>query len=186
MKRRRRHHRPLLAAVALAAAACTTPTPRDVRVYIPEGAHVDKPHKLPSQCASGCSVKPDAARRVLSDEELDTLLTAYGQANPAEESEALNELLFYAGQARVRLDEPGRPQLSDAHLRFLGRELGRTTARIEMRVVDEHGVVRAWLPEKRVPLGEKQHLHLEDKALPGLIASGTVLRTSLYHLWTRI
>ena len=42
------------------------------------------------------------------------------------------------------------------------------------------------LATTRVPLGEKQHLHLDDKNLPGVIASGTVLRTSLYHLWTRI
>ena len=131
-------------------------------------------------------MQPEAARRVLDDDELDTLLTRYGQAAPDQESDALDELLFYSGQTRVHLDEPGRPALSEAHMRFLNHELARTTARIELRVIDERGDVRAWLPEQRVSLGEKQHLHLEDKSLPGLLASGTVLRTSLYHLWTRI
>jgi hypothetical protein len=166
--------------------ACASRQPRDIRVYVPEPPHASKAHKLPPQCASGCAVVPDAVRKVLDDDALDALLVTYADSPAGEDSDALSELLFYASQTRARLAEDDRPTLPGDHEAVLRRELARTTARIELRVIDEHGQVRAWMDATRVPLGEKQHIHLDNKNLPGVTASGTVLRTSLYHLWTRI
>jgi hypothetical protein len=176
----------VLLATVLAVGCASVPKEDGFSVFVPPAPGSSDPHVLPSQCASGCDVKPKSVQRRLSDEEIDERLALVDATPVGSESDALDELLFYGAQVRARLGAEDAPTLSAAWHAFLTRELRRTYAVIEMRVVDENGEVRAWMAERRVPLGVKQHLHLDDKRLPGLEASGTVLRTSLYHLWTRI
>jgi hypothetical protein len=69
---------------------------------------------------------------------------------------------------------------------FLARELSRTHAIIEMRLIDDKGVVRAHLPSTDVPLGVKTHSGFARRLdLQPFEISGTVLRVGLYHLWSR-
>ena len=53
--------------------------------------------------------------------------------------------------------------------------------------MDERGVERLRLGNRRVPLGVKKHLLPADPGdLPPPEISGTVRRVGLHHLWTRL
>lgn len=182
---------------ALVLAACASPQmPGDeigaFNVFVPTppsdghevfagGAH----HPIPKQCASGCDVAPAAIAEGISSQELEDAVRVFAAMPARMESVALDTLLFHAAATRDYLAR-GTGPLSAVHRARLERELARDHALIEFRLVDEHGVTRAWLEERAVPLGVKQHLDFAHERLPGLVASGTVVRVGTEHLWTRV
>ena len=187
------HQRLLLSVslLTLGVSACATSSPpadRPIAVYVPgaSAAPVDQHHPMPSQCASGCDVLPPALLVTLSAEAIAENLAAYAKGDPEAQSQALDTLLFYAADTRAFLDAHPSALSQTAHRQTLQRELSRAQAEIELRVKDDSGVVRAFIPSLKVPLGQKQHLRLQHRALPGLVASGTVLRVGRDRLWTRI
>ncbi len=98
----------------------------------------------------------------------------------------LETLLFHAPQVVPYLREEGCGALNSDHADFLKRELSRTHARIQLRVIDANGKERMTF-DRKVPIGEKQHLHpkeAEGFAPPEI--SFTVQRVGLRHLWTRL
>jgi hypothetical protein len=174
------------AADANARRTSTAPASDAVTVIVPDGVethHVH--HPLPAQCASGCDAVPPAMLMTLDDAQLDALLAEVQAAPVREESDALHQLLFYADQTRLRLEDTTAP-LDAPHVAWLREELAVTRAEIAMRVRDEAGVVKASLPAREVPLGKKQHLSLEAPGYGALVASGTLLRVSTYYVWTRV
>jgi hypothetical protein len=172
--------------------ACATPAPEVTafNVYVPSppkshdehwrGAH----HDMPAQCTSGCDIEPPEVRKGMTREEAAEAVAEIALHPVGHQSDALDLLLFHAYDARTYLEEAGWAKLSAAHRVWLTRELNRDHAIFEMRLVDENGVTRAW-KSLEVPLSQKQHIELEHEKLPGLVASGTVVRVGTEHLWTR-
>ena len=61
------------------------------------------------------------------------------------------------------------------------------TVLVELRVVDEHGVVRVWNQPAPVALDLRYGFEFETKEFQRIVEStGTVKRVGLYHLWQRI
>ena len=180
------------AILAAALAACATPAPEPAafNVYVPQpprqhpehwrGAH----HDMPAQCTSGCDVEPPEVRKGLVAEDAAAAVAEVARLPAGQQSDGLDLLLVHAHDARTFLEAEGWPGLSAAHRAWLARELSRDRARFEMRLVDEHGATRAWI-EQEVELSVKQHLSLDHDRLPGLVASGTVIRVGTERLWTR-
>jgi hypothetical protein len=137
-------------------------------------------------CATGCSVGNHPVAP-LSPEELAGLFDVFSSAHGKTRESALDTLLFHGGQVRESIDELGAELLSPDQAAFLRRELDKTHARVWMRIVDEHGIMRASVDGHRFPIGTKEHVHLDKTHdLPAPEISGTVHRTGLHHLWTRI
>ena len=137
-------------------------------------------------CATGCSVGNHPIVPLTSTE-LKELFEHFSTASGKERESALDTLLFHGHQSRGQLDAIGSAFLVPEQLEFLRRELSKTHARVWMRVVDDRGVVRAGINGHRFPIGIKEHAHVENTMdLPAPEISGTVHRTGLHHLWTRI
>ena len=136
-------------------------------------------------CPSGC-----AASRHPTDE-LTRLrfrqLMAQLALEPMDEtSPAFETLLYFGRQAKEFVESEGTLPLDPARATILRRELARTHARVSIRVVDEQGDVRAWLPPTRVPLDRRHEFPMETNKVQPLQTSGTVKRVGLYHLWNRL
>lgn len=137
-------------------------------------------------CASGCSLNQNPTPR-LAAKHFHELLAQYARQPMSEASPALEELLYYGSQTGDYLEQEGSRPLDPARAALLARELRRSQAIIEFRVVDEEGVVRVHLPPVHVPLDVRYVFKpLEVNDFPALEASGTVKRTGLHHLWQRI
>ena len=96
-------------------------------------------------CTSGCTVSNHPTRE-LTKPLFRQLLAEYAQQPIDETSPGLETLLYYGRQARQFLESDGTGPLDPERAAALRRELSRTHARISIRVVDEHGTVRASLP----------------------------------------
>lgn len=170
--------------LAVAVTACDGPAPH-IRVIVPPLPGESRESEGGDGCsATGCSVEaPDAP----ASEEMAELLKTYAAAPVDESSQALDTLLFHGAHTAAYLAANGAEPLDVAHHRFLSRELGRTHVIVDMRVVDEHGVVRARLGERRVPIGKKTHHWFTERTgdLQSFDTSGTVVRVGLHHLWSR-
>ena len=142
-------------------------------------------HKVPEQCASGCNVPPEALRTRIDDELLIEHMQNFAARPIDEESKAVDNILFYAQQSKAIL-EAEVVHLPPAHLAYLERQLKRDRIEIALRLIDDEGVVRAELKKKIVPLAQKQSFRFVHKNLPGLISSGTTVRTGANYLWTRL
>ena len=145
------------------------------------------PTGLDEVCATGCS----AASYVdgeLSQAELARLLAVWESAPASPEGElALDTLLFYGPQTRALAWRSGFDGLSHSRAKLLARELERDQARVSVRLVNEAGEERLYLPPTRFPLGEKQHVMAERTSdLQPPEVSGTVKRVGLSHLWVRL
>ena len=103
-----------------------------------------------------------------------------------ESSFALESLLYFGRQTQALLKEEGDWPLDPLRSDFLREQLRTTHAKIEIRLIDEHGEIRTWLPPTRVPFDRRHEFHMEVKNVQPLITSGTVKRVGLYHLWTRL
>ncbi len=138
------------------------------------------------ECKGGCATA-QRAHAPLAPEELTAWLQAYAE-DPAKAPEvALETLLFHGAQVRAHLKKRGPGPLPADHHRFLMAELAKTHARVEVKLVDRAGKVRATLPAQEVRVGEKAHL--VAPATPWLQSfeySGTVERVGLKHMWGRL
>jgi len=104
----------------------------------------------------------------------------------ANQGTALDQLIYFGGQTRRFLESENLDRLPQSHVDLLRRQIRCTHAVIQIRVVDEHGVIRTWLPETRVPFDRRHVFDMEEKNLPPLVTSGTVKRVGLDYLWVRL
>ena len=192
MRNHRIHHiLPRLFALLVFLSGCITSwqkNDKDMVVYGPalSPKNNEAHHPLPSQCASGCDITPPALRIGLTSDEVRKEIERYAQSVPEESNHALYVLLFYSDDTRFYLSQSSSTPMHNKQRSRLEEEILVAEAIIEMRIVDENKVLRAHLLQTRVPLGQKQHLRLKHERLPGLVASGSVLRVGRDYLWTRI
>lgn len=136
---------------------------------------------LAEVCATGCAAEPDP-----SEDEAAAAVANALQAFAANGEGALDELLFHGPATQAAL-ERGASGLSAEAEELLRRELSRTHVELDVRLVDERGVERLRLGSKRVPIGEKQHVHpRRTERLASPEVSGTVQRVGREHLWIRL
>ncbi|RMH42971.1 MAG: hypothetical protein D6689_06495 [Deltaproteobacteria bacterium] len=173
-------------AAGAAAVGETSAVSGDVVVDIVAPAPVAPPKAAgdDGNCASGCSLKNHPVPPFTPEQFADAL-AAYQRQPVAADGDALDTLLFYGRRTRELIDLFGTDPLDDAHRTWLLRELSRTHARVSIRVIDEHGAVRALVDGQRVPIGIKQHLHAQVKDLQPLEFNGTVMRVGLNTVWSR-
>ncbi len=142
----------------------------------------------PNCSASGCGAIPDDTPE-LTHAGLEELLAAYSAERADVPSEPLENILFHFESARAHITAD--PSLLEGlpidHAAILQRELRRDTARVEIDVIDEHGILRLHLDQRGWPIGHKHHVLVhESAAIQPPEASGTVKRVGLHHLWTRM
>lgn len=137
------------------------------------------------RCAAGCSAAgPPAAE--LGPAEIATCLEEIASQPLGEASLELETLLFHARQVVPYLHAKGLGPLRSEQTMFLKRELARTHAHIQIRVVDAAGKQRMTF-DRRVPIGVKQHLHPgEAQGFAPPEISFTIQRVGLHHLWSRL
>ena len=149
----------------------------------PEAGGGDAPKKL--ECATGCAAAEQKKPRLGADE-IDRCLRAIAQQAPGEASLELETLLFHAPEVIPHIQDHGTGSLTPEKENFLKRELSRTHARIELRVIDSEGKLRLTF-DQQVPVGVKQHLHSESaQGFTPPEVGFTVQRVGLHHLWTRL
>ncbi len=137
------------------------------------------------ECKNGCSLQTHHIPP-LTDDQFLAALEAYAKEPPDQDSEALDTLLFYNARTIELIETHGTGKLPPAHAAFLRKELARDDADVWVRFVDEADKVRVAVGPIRVPIGKKKHLHphlLDD--VQSMEINGTVMRTGLYHLWSR-
>jgi hypothetical protein len=187
---------PLVPPIALAGSSESDPSVSPAGIAVAEAWAADFAHSRRAVfephggqvCASGC-----AASRHPTDEltrsDFRRLLEEFAGQPMDETSLAFETLLYYGRQTSKLLaaqGSPGSPPLDPLRAAVLRRELQSTHATIEVRVVDEQGEVRSWLPPTHVPLDRRHVFPMETKRLQPLVTSGTVKRVGLHHLWTRL
>mgnify|MGYP007073184874 CR=1 FL=1 len=136
-------------------------------------------------CASGCAASSHPTKELTRDY-YHELLEQYSTQPMDESSFALESLLYFGRQTQALLKEEGDWPLDPLRSDFLREQLRTTHAKIEIRLIDEHGEIRTWLPPTRVPFDRRHEFHMEVNNVQPLITSGTVKRVGLYHLWTRL
>ena len=157
----------------------------DLEPIPPPIAHRPVPEQPPA-CAAGCAADP-APIPLLGLKTFNDLLDAFADDPMTGESDALETLLFHGERALELLRRGGAGPLDDERAAFLQRELTRTHALVEVRLVDEAGRERARFQPHRVLLGERVHTGFDETFdLQPLDYSGTVRRVGLHHLWTRL
>ncbi len=166
--------------------------PGDIRVEVvaptPPGGEKAKPgpgsQDDPEACRTGCSLAKHAIPEFRRGD-FEKAMRAYGNEAAEAPSEALEKLLFYSAETRHFIDKHGTGSLSAEHAAFLTRELRRRYAIVEIRMVEADGRVRVSYGPEQVPLGQKEHLQPKGHDLQPFEINGTVMRTGLYHLWSR-
>ncbi len=148
----------------------------DRAVFEPHGDQV---------CASGCAASRHPTMPLVNTE-FHQLLHEFASQPIDESSPAFEKLLYYGKQTQERLQRYGHGSLDPLRKMALQRELKKTHASVQIRLVDEHGEVRSWLPPTSVPLDRRHVFDMEAKGVQPLVTSGTVKRVGLYHLWTRL
>ncbi len=137
-------------------------------------------------CASGCAADQHPTPALLKDE-FHRLMALYAKEPMSEESEGLETLLYYGRPAHLFLDRLGKGPLDPQRAEFLRYELSRTHVWVELRVIDEFGIVRVWNRAAEVPLDVRHGFEFTTKDYQRIEEStGTVKRVGLYHLWQRI
>jgi hypothetical protein len=137
-------------------------------------------------CQTGCSISSHPIEPLTATEYMH-FVERFANGVGDERDSALETLLFHGEQSRRFMDKLGVSGLDEEQSKFLRRELSRTHARMWLRLVDENGIVRAKIDGARMPIGKKEHVAItQTDNLQPPEASGTVHRTGLHHLWTRI
>lgn len=173
-----------LLAAALAASGCATvaATPR---IIVPEVVDFSGGGKGKG-CQGGCALVRDPAD-ALSPEAVEAFFTQVGRTPVGSESDALDQLLFHDEEARARLADPRPLPVPAAWDAWLRKELSRRTATFALRIIDEHGAVRAEVPDTPMALGKKLHMQVNDGVGTGPFnANGTLVRVSRDRLWIRM
>lgn len=135
-------------------------------------------------CASGCSLSRHPTTS-LSGSRFRELISELPNGEMDQSNESLETLLYFGTQTIARLEEGGF-ELDSAWRDFLDEELARSYASVQIRVVDENGVVRSWLAPTSVPLDRRHVFEMETDNVQPLVTSGTVKRVGLNHVWTRL
>jgi hypothetical protein len=143
-------------------------------------------------CASGCASDQHPTPPLLR-EEFRRLLGLYAKEPMSDQSEGLETLLYYGRQSLLYLDnldkfaEAEKVAIDKPRVDFLRHELSRTHVYVELRMIDEFGVVRVWNKPARVPLDVRHGFEFTTNNYQRIEEStGTVKRVGLYHLWQRI
>ncbi len=137
----------------------------------------------PVECKAGCG---DARHptKILSVKEFHRLVAEY-ESEPRTGGKALDALCYYGGQTLGFMDSE-EFTLDVSKRALLKHELQKDQALLSVRLIDADGNVCLSMLEHRVPLGERNHLHVDSTtiATPPII-SGTVKRVGLHHIWAR-
>lgn len=140
-------------------------------------------------CASGCAVSnhptdtlsPEHFKRLMAQFAVD----ATNDLQASKKRAALDTLLYFGVQTSSMLERfPNF--IGGQNLTELQRHLKTTHARISIRVVDEYGATRSWIPPTRVPFDRRHVFEMETAELQPHVASGTVKRVGIDRLWTRL
>jgi hypothetical protein len=151
-------------------------TPGERATFHPHGEQV---------CASGCAVSRHPTEK-LTRERFRRLLAEYA-AEPIEvPGRALDTLVYFGRQSAAWLEREESSPLDGLRANLLRSELQLDYAEVSIRLVDETGAVRAFLPPTLVPLDRRHEFELDPHDLPPLIASGTVKRVGRDYVWTRL
>ena len=140
-------------------------------------------------CASGCAAS-NHPTETLTVDQFDHLAFQFDVEETNEglvekKHAALESLLYFGPQTRRMLDRFPHA-ISSANRSALAEQLKTNHARISIRVVDEHGVVRSWIPPTRVPFDRRHVFEMETERLQPHVASGTIKRVGVDRLWTRL
>ena len=137
-------------------------------------------------CQGGCALVRDPHDSP-SPEKVEAYFTAVGKTPVGSESDALDQLLFHDEEARARLAEAKPLPVPPLWEVWLRRELGRRHASFGLRIIDEHGKVRAQVQDTPMALGRKLHMEVTDGIDTGHFnANGTLVRVSRDRLWIRM
>ena len=138
-------------------------------------------------CASSCTqpAKVDG-RGVPTQPEFLGLLADWSAEPIDSPSLALETLLFHGQASRQMLLQLPPETLSETRREFLLTELARNHAAIELRIIDEEGLVRGELRADQLGLNDPAHRHLSGTGSLGEVElSGRVRRVGLQHIWSR-
>jgi hypothetical protein len=144
---------------------------------------VDLP--IDGDCVGGCAVVQREYEHV-QPEAMEEMLQAVVATDFGSESHALDEFLFYWEDTAPWLSERGPVGIDSNWFNFLRKELAHQTVHMSVRVRDMDGRELITM-DHVVQIGVKAHVEATLKTeiqLPEF--SGTVERTGLYHLWTRL
>ena len=138
-----------------------------------------------AQSTGGCNTSCETEDSPLSEEQWLLAFDSWREQPLGEATIELETLLFYAKESQNWLVVYGK-DLRVEQRDYLERELARDKIEIEMRLVDEYGVVRGRLESSSFALKEKQHLPFATTGSLGYLeTSGKVKRVGLTHLWSR-
>lgn len=166
---------------ALAASACGTP---QYQVIVPKPVEFSAGKK--PGCQGSCMFTKQK-KDELSELQVDALLREVGAGPVGEETEALDTLLFHDDETRARLASGEAPQLSPEWDAWFRDQLARTQAYFSLRIMDEHGAVRATVPETAMALGVKLHMEVDNGIHTGPFnANGTLVRVASDRVWIRM
>ena len=172
----------LTAALALAGCATVAATPRIIEPQVVDfsGGARGK------GCQGGCTLVRDPHDSP-SPAAVEAFFAEVGKTPLGSESDALDQLLFHDEEARARLADPRPLPVPPEWDGWLRKELGRRTATFGLRIIDEHGAVRAQVPDTPMALGRKLHMQVDDGVGTGPFnANGTLVRVSRDRLWIRM
>jgi hypothetical protein len=123
----------------------------------------------------------------LSELQVDAFLREASSKPVGEETEALDNLLFHDDETRARLASGEAPSLSPEWDAWFRDQLARSQAYFSLRIRDEHGQIRAVVPETAMALGVKLHMEVDDGVHTGPFnANGTLVRVAPDRLWIRM
>lgn len=169
--------------VVAVAAGCAGPAAAP-KVYLPVPTADLSP--VEGGCKSGCAFVRPADQAGLSAVELEQLLAEVARMPLGAESPALDTLLFNDAALRARLEHAPPGVDLGAWGPVLHREVAKRAVWFSLRLVDEHGVVRAELPDTLIGLGEKKHVGIDRTVdLPPFSANGTWVRVGRDFVWYR-
>ncbi|MBS1151388.1 MAG: hypothetical protein H6Q89_3086 [Myxococcaceae bacterium] len=173
-----------LPALLLLSSACATHSGYLIVDPLPAA---DGNHAAARGCQGGCALVRDPAD-ALTSSQIEALLVTATRLEVGADSEALDSLLFHDNEVRAWFLEGVLPAgVSPEWAGWLRQELHRRTATFSLRIIDEHGVVRAQVPATPMALGMKLHIQVDDGDHTGPFnANGTIVRVGRDHVWIRM
>lgn len=174
----------LLGALVLLTSACATQADYVITAPTP---FADGNHAAAKGCQGGCTLVRDP-KDALSSLQIEALLNTATRLEVGADSEALDTLLFHDNEVRAYFLVGQLPaSVSPEWAAWLRHQLHRRTAAFSLRIIDEHGVVRAKVPPTPMALGMKLHMQVDDGDHTGPFnANGTIVRVGRDHVWIRM
>ena len=136
-------------------------------------------------CASGCAASRHPTKELTESHFRE--LMKYLPIEPLNQTNnSLEELLYFGPQTKKMIEQHGFLGAPKEYAQFLWDQLQITHAKVSIRVIDEEGEIRTWIPATKVPFDRRHVFKMETNNLQPLVTSGTVKRVGLNHLWTRL